>query len=391
MDDYQRELERTKGRVDFYEQEKKKVENVVDLMEEGSQYSDNMIEAVREKEAKIHDLEKKCAELKMLTKVANQNNDDIQKLRNSIDVMKHQRTELKQMAETFSKSSTFTDSIPPSHAAYDHEVIRTRQVQIEGPPSIERPYSLKNELQPGRHNDSPEHDHMYNSLDTSRQFKSNNESTPQRHNTAIGNYSSNITQTFNQERHDDFKTKIIESHERDEIRMLKNEIAELKQMLVKKDNQQARMHFLPEEQNWNEKKDLQRVPTTLNLIQNNTDLSGLEEELKLGSQQNEHYKISKPSLSSAEFEKVRRQIYGTQNDNVEKRQVSDTNDISAILDNSLVYDLGKKVKERRRVRKAYIREEEDIGCEDICAGPLYVVKIIRGLFGRRKDAVLRQW
>ncbi len=386
MDDYQKELQRIKNKVDFYEQEKNKVENVVYLMEEGSQYSESMVEVVREKEAQIHDLEKKCVELNMLTEVASQNSDEMRNLQNSIDVMKRQRTELKQMTGTISNISTYSDSNPPSHVDYNDEDRRTGEIQIDGPPNVERLYSEERELQPQRHYDrfNGKNNQTHKSPKMSKQF------TPRRRNTSIGNYSQNIAQASieGQHRPHDFNEKRRDPGDREEIRQLKDEIAELKQILLEKENQRTRMHFVPGEKNLAVHKDLQKVPSTLDIIQNDTtDLSALDEEFALNRQQNQQHKKVKPSLSSAEFDKVRRQIYETQNDYAEKRRSSNSNE----QDESVVYDLSNKVRERRRARKSYTAEEEEISCEDVCAGPLYVVKIIRSLFGRRRDPIVRQW
>jgi len=386
MGEYHTELQRIKKKVDFYEQEKKRIENVVELIEDGSQYSESMIDVVREKEAKIFDLEKKRAELKMLSKVANENNDEIQNLKNSIDVLKHQRTELKQMAEVISESNAIVDSKLPSHIDYDHEVRGGNQRQINEPPEIERARNLGNQLQPGRNHDPVQQFESENEHDIPVQIPKTldvpisqmNEPTPRRRNSVAAN-----GQYRNMDAND------IHSGDKEEILKLKNEIADLKLMLVGKQSHQAEMQSRPREQRKTSNEDLQRIPTTLNLIQTGTDLSGLEESYKdkTNRQGNQHDSMVKPSISSVEFEKLRRQIY--ENDYVERRWLPDSHAYNTYQP-EVLYDLGNKERPRRRTRKSYAEEEEDISCEDVCAGPLYVVRMFRNLFNK-KDPVLRRW
>jgi len=370
MGEYQRELDRIKSKVDYYEQEKRKIENVVDLIHEGSQYSEGLIEVVREKEAKILDLEKKRAELNMLNKVASENNDEIENLKKSIEVMKHQRTELQQMAEDISNTDAFLDPQIPSHIDYDHEGKGLHQRQIDEPPAIERQYNLENQVHPrysARQYDSEykrgNFDKVHESSDLSVSLM--NEDTPPRNNTSVTKSKS-------------------QNKDKDEILKLKNEIADLKLMLVEKEIRQSRLRG-----NIRLDEGLHQVPTTLTLFQSAADeLSVLGDRSVLGESRKGRYQKVRPSISSVEFEKLRRQIYDTES--VERRWVAETNSIS-VNHPEAIYDLGATERHRnRRSRKARREEEEEISCEDVCAGPLYVVKILRNLF-KRRDPVLRRW
>ena len=109
MTGYKDELKRIQAQVEVYENDQRKSSSVVDLMEEGSHYSDHMIEIMKDNEDQLCKLDKKRKELEMLNKVADQNYSEIQKVHQAVKVMKHQRAEMQGTMHSDSTISTYTN------------------------------------------------------------------------------------------------------------------------------------------------------------------------------------------------------------------------------------------------------------------------------------------
>jgi len=93
----ERNLFEVNSRIKSFEKEKKIFEEVGDMLEEGSQYSIGMAKSADEKEENIMKLKKKQEELQVVQKVAFTHSEEMQDLKNAIQVMKRQRSELKRI------------------------------------------------------------------------------------------------------------------------------------------------------------------------------------------------------------------------------------------------------------------------------------------------------
>jgi hypothetical protein len=362
-------LQNIKIQVEIYEKDNNKIENVIDLIDEGSQYSGDMMECLRENEAKLELLEKKQAELKMLAQVTNQNHEEIQNLKKSIQVMKHQRDEMKHIANQETTNDPYTSpDVCPSNMNEKKTHSKPKRVSTtfsEGQTPLRQNHSDRSKMLENRED--------------------------------LSYYS---------------REKPI-SDENKQISELKNEIAKLERKLAEKDKRVKKEKVNEEKQN--NDGNIPLVPTTLNLISTGTDLSLLGTSNDEQSQK----RSNKNVLSGSTFNKILKShptsshksrqsskeqgfLHRVQTELENHKQFmekwqSKPSDNGHTDHQPNIYDLVEKVQEpagppkqikMRRIKKNSRRRQHE--CDDLCGGTA-LVRLIRNIFGRRGNPIVRQW
>ena len=308
------ELQSIDNQVAVTVKDNEKYENVIDLIEEGSQCLDSMIDYIKGNEGKLDQLEKKRVELKMLTKVAGQNDKEIRNVINSIQIMKNQRAEMGRImslydSETLPKSEDqpkmidyipksedqpnivdHTNSFPPKSESRPKIVDYTAPFpRSEDPPKVvdyTETFPI-NEIQPKQIDYTNYVDPI-----TKRKMRSFlPESTPARYSSLEernnfqpenkdlfyeGSISSDISHISELKSEILQLTKQLEAKEK--IQELRNEILQLKQKLEAKEEEVIIEEEIIEHRDEQEDKvqGIPSVPTTLHLTSTGTDLSALD-------------------------------------------------------------------------------------------------------------------
>ena len=371
MTEYITDLQNIQIQVNSHEKDKKKFENVIDLIEEGSQYSDSMVECLKDNELKLEQLEKKRGELKVLTQVANQNDEEIQKLRNSIEVVRQKRDRMRYI---LNKEALLPVSSRDDRPILFNKVYYSNDFTHEDP---------ANDLKDTMTEESKQLLELRQEIELLKQRLNEKDMTT-------------VAQSeFTLPHHE-------EVHHMDALP---------KSLRDKK--QQPQKNLMDS---------INRVPTTLNLQYSNADLSALDGtankrlsadnvKMKMDFDQKLQYNpnSSDNSSSSLSFKRQGRKKHGfitqinTNSDqiflNEDKNLVSDTNR-NSLSEEDHYYDLNKdinfqKTKKRikKKMRKASSRnyDEKQIDCEEICPVATFIVQLIRNVIGTKTDPVVRQW
>jgi myosin heavy subunit len=340
MNNYKDELKRIQAQVEVHEKNRRKFANVADLMEEGSQYSDSMTEIVRDHESKLRQLEMKSKELKILTEVSNQHDDEIQNLKNSIEVMKHQKAEVNQIVRSDSAVSISRDNSDFQQKVNNH-------------------FQLSN-------------------------------ITPKRSNSLKPTKSSSFTIStkLDVEKELDHSRDNLNIEEKEEIRQLKDEIALLKQKLSAKEKN-AMEHLTSYRRNrFNEP----HVPTTLNLKSLPTDLSVLETtSVNLNSQGvNTRSDLNNESDRKSEYDWDTGALFGYNLGlgSMMSRQSHQYTRNSDYHSRSTKHETILQQEDHGARRRTESQESNE--CAEFCKGSFFA-QLFRSVFGEQKDPVVRQW
>ncbi len=341
MKHYNDELEKIQAQVEIHEKNRRKFANVADLMEEGSQYSDRMTEIVRDHESKLCQLEKKSKELKILTEVSNQHDDEIQNLKNSIEVMKHQKAEVTHIVRSDSAVSVNRDNSDFEQKVNHHFQQTTdtpkRSNFLKPMKSSSFTISTKSDLE---------------ELDRSRDFE-----------------------------------------EKKEIRQLKAEISLLKQKLLAKEKN-AIEHLTSYRKN-RFTVDEPHVPTTLNLESLPTDLSVLETTSVFPTSQavNSRPDLNNQSERKSEHDWDTGALFGY-NLGLGSMMSRQSHQHSGNYDyhsRSTKHDLGTMLQQKDRSTRRRTESQESNECGAECCNGSFFAQLFRSVFGEQKDPVVRQW
>lgn len=342
MKNYNDELEKIQAQVEVHEKNRRKFANVADLMEEGSQYSDSMAEIVRDHESKLRQLEKKSKELKILTEVSNQHDDEIQNLKNSIEVMKHQKTEVTHIVRSDSAVSINRDNSDIQQKVNSHFQQTTN--------------------------------------------------TPKRSNSLKPMKSSSFTISTKSDLEEEFdRSRDIEGKK--EIRQLKAEISLLKQKLLAKEKN-AIEHLTSYRKNRFTVENEPHVPTTLNLQPLPTDLSVLETTSVVPTSQavNSRSDLNNQSERKSEHDWDTGALFGY-NLGLGSMMSRQSHQYSSNFDyhsRSTKHDRGTMLQQKDRITRRRSESQESTECAECCKGSFFA-QLFRSVFGEQKDPVVRQW
>ncbi len=372
MTEYMGELQKIQTQVNSYDKDRKKYENVIDLLEEGSQYSDSMVECLKEYEVKLEQLDTKRHELKVLTQVANQNDEEIENMRKSIDAIRGQRERMKQIINS---------KVLPNK---DAEPIQDSRSTL------------------------PKNDTLgYYNLSSEDSFRSLKEDVKEEN------------------------RQILEL--RQEIQLLKQRLYEkeaetgLSREVNRPNNLSDKLDSAHdgkdthEEQSRNYLQGINGIPLTLNLNSTSADFSALGTSYHKTQHANDRALVGniqgtqKPSNVepySLDYKRQTREKYDylNQADSNPDRLIQfeggitskNHRDYDLMNADRFMYDLSEhpnvvsmKSSTRRHTKKkvrgtSSTKAKKDI-CEDICAGATGIVHFLRKIFGTKRDPVVRQW
>lgn len=369
MAEYMSELQRIQTQVNEYDKDKKKFENVIDLIEEGSHYSDSMIECLKDYEVKLEKLEEKRSELKVLTQVANQNGEEMKNLRNSIELVRQQRDRMKQIIKS--------DIFPPEYPNLPIQDPRSKQLhEVHHEPDL--PVGDASKHQKATKEESRQVTELRQEIELLKQRLDEKESKYR------------VYTGFNQ------PTNYFED------RFMRESLPPAK------DNTERTPDNYMQSTN--------PVPKLLNLKKKNSaDFSALgtpsHEGLKQLSPNNDldhNPTFTYQHNSSLASKRQGRRKYGfmtqinTDSDQIFQNEERKEEEKGVYAGNEdYVYDLNEdnikaslrttKRHNKRKTKKSPQSEEKEGNCDEICAGAAYLVRLLRGFFGTKKDPVVRQW